>query len=426
VSGAASEGRPGDLRPTVGPGPSRFLEALPRLQAYLVVIVLASLALPVWLRHVGVQETRNPLVWTFAVVLALTAGNVELGRWMEGAVHDSPRPHRGLSACVLTAGMLLPPPYLLGVVALGFGHARWRGLRVPLWRWVSLASFMVLAGLAAAAVRRLLTGHQPNLMHGNGGRGLLAVVLAALAFLAVESALLYAGGVLNGVEDARMRKTLRRPAFHLHEAAVLLMGGLSAAVWDAGAWFMLLLVPVYALAQRSVLNDELRQRVDTDEKTGLLRFETWREMATAEQQRCLERGSAWSVVFADLDHFKRYNDTFGHLAGDAALAATALELRSQLRSRDLVARFGGEEFCVLLPDTPAAKALEVGERLRGAIEDCELPDTGGRCSISIGVVAVEPGDDVPFVDVLSAADRALFRAKTEGRNRVCVQEFGRA
>jgi len=245
-------------------------------------------------------------------------------------------------------------------------------------------------------------------------------------FLLVESALLYAGGLLNaGGEDAKMRKTLRRPGFHLHEGAVLLMGGLSAAVWDAGPWFMLLLVPVYALAQRSVLNDELRQRVDTDEKTGLLRFETWRERATAEQQRCLDRGTAWSVVFADLDHFKRYNDSFGHLAGDAALAATALELRSQLRSRDLVARFGGEEFCVFLPDAPQAQALEVGERLRRAIEECELPDTSARCSISLGVVAVAPGDDVPFVDVLSAADRALFRAKTEGRNRVCVQEFRR-
>ena len=426
MSGRAYDGRPGDARPTVGPGPARFLEALPRLRVYLVVTVLAALVLPVWLRHAGIQQTRNPLAWTFAVVLVLSAGNVELGRWMEGAVHDSPRPHRGLSACVLTAGMLLPPPYLLPVVAVGFGHARWRGLRVPLWRWVALASFMVLAGLAAAAVRRLVMDGQPNLMDGNGGRGLVAVVLAALAFLVVESALLYAGGLLNAEQDAQLRRTLRRPAFHLHEGAVLLMGGLTAAVWDAGAWFMLLLVPVYALAQRSVLNDELRQRVDTDEKTGLLRFETWREMATVEKQRCLERETAWSVVFADLDHFKRYNDTFGHLAGDAALAGIALELRSQLRSRDLVARFGGEEFCVFLPDTPESQAREVGERLRCAIEACELPDTGARCSISLGVVAVEPRDDVPFGDVLSAADRALFRAKTEGRNRVSVQQFRRA
>ena len=146
------------------------------------------------------------------------------------------------------------------------------------------------------------------------------------------------------------------------------MGALSAAVWTAGAWFMLLLVPVYILAQQAALNEPLRERAETDEKTGLLRFESWRSLAVAEQQHCEAKLRSWSVAFADLDHFKLYNDEFGHLAGDAALAAVADVLREQLRSRDVVGRFGGEEFCVLLPDTSAAEALAIAERLCRAVE----------------------------------------------------------
>ena len=106
---------------------------------------------------------------------------------------------------------------------------------------------------------------------------------------------------------------------------------------------MLLLPAVYALAQRAALHEPLRERANVDAKTGLLRFEAWRQMAVGEAARCSARHRPWSLPFADLDHFTKHNDTWGHLAGDAALAAVAEALRSQLRSRDLLGRFGGEE-----------------------------------------------------------------------------------
>ena len=104
--------------------------------------------------------------------------------------------------------------------------------------------------------------------------------------------------------------------------------------------------------------------------------------------------------------------------GDAALLEVADVLREQLRGRDLVGRFGGEEFCVFLPDTRAEEAHAIAERLCRAVAERELPGSGRRTTVSLGVVTFAGGADSPrFIDALTAADRALFRAKTLGRNR---------
>jgi diguanylate cyclase (GGDEF)-like protein len=318
--------------------------------------------------------------------------------------------------------LVLPTPYLLPVVLLSYAHARWRGLRIPLWKWVGSAAYVVLAGVAAAVTARAVHD-DPNLMAADGGWGLVAVLCAAAVFLAVETLLFHGSAYLNDAEDeAWLRQTLAGRSFYLTEASVLLMGGLSAAVWTAGAWFLVLLVPVYALTQQAALHATLRQRAETDDKTGLLRFESWRPLALAEQRRCQNKQRPWSLAFADLDHFKAFNDRWGHLAGDDALASVAGLLRSHLRSRDLVARFGGEEFCVLLPDTGAEEAAAVAERLRCAVADEPLLEGRARLTVSLGIVTYLPGSGEPeFAHALTAADRALFAAKVAGRDRVCAR-----
>ena len=193
--------------------------------------------------------------------------------------------------------LLLPLPYVLPVTAVAYAHARWRGMRVPLWKWVGSASYVVLASVAAGITARQVHGPDPNWMQGQGGLGLLATCLGAAVFLAVETVLFHGSAYLNHADDEEwLRRTLAGRSFYGTEASVLLMGALSAAVWTAGAWFELLLVPVYVLAQRAVLHEPMRERAETDGKTGLLRFEPWRRLAVAEQRRCtakkraLERG----------------------------------------------------------------------------------------------------------------------------------------
>jgi diguanylate cyclase (GGDEF)-like protein len=128
-------------------------------------------------------------------------------------------------------------------------------------------------------------------------------------------------------------------------------------------------------------------------------------------------GAPLAVALADLDHFKRVNDRYGHPVGDAVLVALAGLLRANMRSADLVARIGGEEFLLVLPDAPPERALEVCERLRQRVEahDWDRVATGLRVTLSIGLTNAPPFDS----QVLTArADGALYRAKAEGRNRV--------
>jgi diguanylate cyclase (GGDEF)-like protein len=125
---------------------------------------------------------------------------------------------------------------------------------------------------------------------------------------------------------------------------------------------------------------------------------------------------------ADLDHFKHVNDRFGHAGGDAVLRSVAAVLRSSIRSEDLVARWGGEEFILLLPETDRAGAWQAAEKVRLAVAAREIPvdATPVRVTASFGVAAHAP--DRTLDSTIADADRALYRAKEEGRDRVLVHE----
>jgi diguanylate cyclase (GGDEF)-like protein len=397
---------------------SRLRHAPLPAQALISGCLAAAVVLPLVLVSRGQVHSAHREALTGPMLIALSVLNVEIGRFLEGGMGHSQRPHKALSAWTFAAALVLPTPWLLPVAGFSYLHARWRGLRVPSWKWAGSGSYVVLAGLCAALTARAVHGTDPDWMFHDGGRGLSGVVAAAAVFLVVETALFHGSAYLNHAADEQwLRRTLRTPSFYLTEAAVLLVGGLSAAIWTGGAWFLVLLAPVYGLAQRAVLHEPLRERAELDDKTGLLRFESWRRLAVLAAQRCTSRREPWSVIFADLDHFKAFNDTFGHLAGDEALVAVAEVLRGQLRSCDLVGRFGGEEFCVMLPRSSSAEATEVAERLRCAVAGMTVCGSG-RVSMSLGVVTVDQGIVQEFVNVLAEADRALYDAKLGGRNRV--------
>ena len=139
-----------------------------------------------------------------------------------------------------------------------------------------------------------------------------------------------------------------------------------------------------------------------------------------ETELAWRHGQLLSVIMLDMDHFKRLNDTYGHQAGDAALKATALLLKEQLRNIDMVFRFGGEEFALVLSNTGHEAAAVVAERIRAASENlCFL--VGERTvhlSASLGYATYKPGESPE--ELLQRADQALYQAKRDGRNRLCA------
>ena len=177
------------------------------------------------------------------------------------------------------------------------------------------------------------------------------------------------------------------------------------------------------------LQDELRAKnlkleelSKTDFLTGLSNRRHLMQVLDGELARVRRHGGALSVVFADLDHFKDTNDRFGHHVGDRCLQLVADTLCAQLRKSDLAARFGGEEFAVVLPETDASGATAVAERFRAAIAQASLLVDGRRVAVTASLgVATYPTADVDSVQsLLKAADQALYHAKGSGRNRVCA------
>ena len=136
-------------------------------------------------------------------------------------------------------------------------------------------------------------------------------------------------------------------------------------------------------------------------------------------------GSALGLILIDVDFFKRYNDSYGHLMGDECLRRVAASLGQALRrSSDLVARYGGEEFGVLLPATDGAEAAATAEMLRETVYELAIPharsEIDGRVTISLGVAALPASAEVRTADLVALADEALYEAKHGGRNRACA------
>ncbi|MGY4524794.1 diguanylate cyclase [Pseudomonas sp. TE21394] len=172
-----------------------------------------------------------------------------------------------------------------------------------------------------------------------------------------------------------------------------------------------------ALGYREHL-EEQRQKALLDPLTGLPNRAAWSERVEREMTDWQDKGGHLTMAILDLDHFKRINDSYGHLAGDKVLKIVADQLRKRLSGRGFIARFGGEEFVLLLPQTSLAAATEVAEALRAAVEACPFHFKGERVVIttSIGLSAFRSGERGD--QVLKRADAALYRAKDLGRNRV--------
>ena len=166
-------------------------------------------------------------------------------------------------------------------------------------------------------------------------------------------------------------------------------------------------------------HDKLERLSETDGLTGLANRRHLMEVLDVEEKRGARYGHAFSLLMIDVDHFKKYNDTHGHQAGDVALARVGTVLTESIRDVDRAGRYGGEEFAVVLPETPLAAALAVAERIRARMEGEKLAVKSGEASVTLSIgVAERPTHAATAAEIVAVADAALYHAKKEGRNKV--------
>jgi diguanylate cyclase len=168
-------------------------------------------------------------------------------------------------------------------------------------------------------------------------------------------------------------------------------------------------------------NAELKVNATVDSLTGLKNRRAYDEDALREWERSKRMNRPLALMMVDIDHFKNVNDTHGHACGDRALVGVASELKKLVRQYDLVFRFGGEEFVILLPECSPDSALSAANRYREAIAKMELPIHDGvlKITASFGLAITQPPQFKSLDELLQEADERLYQAKNEGRNRVC-------
>jgi len=221
------------------------------------------------------------------------------------------------------------------------------------------------------------------------------------------------GGISVTFDIEEMENTLRK------DRALLLFIASAASLGLLGIFFAL----IRSLMRRVESNTEIIRRLSiTDELTGLANRRQALETLNRESQRAGRYGKPACVVMLDIDHFKRVNDTWGHQTGDMVLRGIAAILRDHTRGTDLAARFGGEEFLLLLPEAALNTAAMVAEKIRAKIETHDFVAQSGehfRVTVSQGVACIVPSEySTNEEEAIRRADQALYTAKETGRNRV--------
>ena len=393
-----------------------------------VVAVLLTAALAV----------RYPVTTQAAIFFAIIVGLGVLAAEATKRVERMRRrfsdtPHVNMSSVWTLSAALVTTPALAAATTvllyLHLWHRSWRQVTgMHPFRVVFSVSAVVLSCHAAFLVDQALPGSLPP--DSSRPAGLLGLVLVIVTYWSVNSGLVaVAISVLR--RDRSLGRLLGSWSENSLEYATLSIGALTALLLSWYAWAVaLILLPLFVL-HRSVLVRQLEHAATTDDKTGLLNAGTWRALADTELERAARHRTGLAVLMVDLDFFKGVNDRYGHLVGDQALRAVADAMRGAVRGSDLVGRFGGEEFVILLVGSENAGAVEVGTRICERVRNLRIEDpiTGGshpelRLTVSVGIAAFpDAGRDLD--ELLMKADAALFAAKDAGRDQVlAIQPTG--
>jgi diguanylate cyclase (GGDEF)-like protein len=391
------------------------------LVAFVTIVVLSDVAV------LGVAASAFTFhahhLALFAGLLVCDALTVELTRRVgenTGLVKDV------YATWELPAAILLPIVFVPLLPIVRFALTQWRILKAPVYRRAFSAAVIGLSYVAAAVtfhgLVRLAPGAAAHPASHATAWMLCAAACAAVQWTVNQVLIWTAIKGSNPAVRLREEQFAKEPMYN--DVAELCVAVI-VTFCVASSWVALFFAfPFITLLQRSVRHARLVQDSRVDAKTGLLNAVTWERQATTELTRAVRTKSALAIAMLDIDRFKVINDTYGHLVGDQVLEEIGRTLTSQLRDYDLAGRFGGEEFSLLLPQTRAVDAIRIAERVRSSIAAMSIIAPGAvggervQVTVSIGVAALDSGTERTYSQLMAAADAALYRAKSCGRDQV--------
>jgi diguanylate cyclase (GGDEF)-like protein len=314
-------------------------------------------------------------------------------------------------APIFAAVLLLPEALAAAAIAAAF-IPEWARTRVRWYIVVFNVANFVAPALAARAVFDALAGPTD----ADWALGALAGIAA---FIALQYGVLAI--MLKLARGVRFQDTLRLDCIVI-DSGLVSLGAVAAALWETNPGLVALTLLPLVLAYRSLAIPGLIEASRIEPKTGLYNLRHFHGVLTQELGRASRFDHPLALLMIDLDHLREINNTHGHLTGDRVLRSVASSLLEATREYDIAARFGGDEFCVLLPETDQEGAIAVAERIRAAVER-SVPEPGVKVTVSLGV-ASHKGAGTTAEQLIALADRAAYRAKFSGRNAVAVPPEG--
>ncbi|OLD99934.1 MAG: hypothetical protein AUG91_05645 [Actinobacteria bacterium 13_1_20CM_4_69_9] len=400
---------PTDIPVVAEPGSGRS-ETLPRnARLYFLLVAGATVAatLPFMAR---LQDTHH---WFAFLILSSAAATAQLLRV------QTPRDQAYHAAIVfLIAAAFLLPPELVALMGIVQHIPEWLKIR---YRWY-LQTFNICNYVLAAMAVWFLAHHilRWSAIQDHTLRLAVAGLVCCIVFVAINHTVLAL--MLHFARGHTLRATGLFEVEHFTTDLVLAALGVATyAFWAINPWLIPFAIAPLILVHRSLAVPQLQAEARVDPKTGLFNARHFAAALSDEIGRAERFERPMSLIMADLDLLRDINNSYGHLAGDAVLRGIADVFRAQLRHFDVPARFGGEEFSILLPETPPEQAMEIAERIRRAVAqrtfDVETSSEPIRATVSIGVAGY-PKDGTDANELIHQADLAVYRAKLQGRNRV--------
>jgi len=385
---------------------------LPRRAAFYFWLVVAGASAATAPFLVDIQKV-HPSAW---VTFAILGAAVAVAQIFVVVTPANQSYHT--TGVFLVASALLLPPELIALMAVVQHVPDWLKRRLPFHIQTFNIANYTLAAMAAAAAA---DGIRDSQVFGRmGATAACAYLAASIVFVAVNHALL--APMLRFARGHSLRESGLFTYENLSTDLVLASLGVGlATLWLYDAWLTPFAIAPLILVHRSLAVPTLQAEARVDPKTGLFNARHFAATLREELTRAMRFDRPMSLVMADLDLLRDINNTYGHLAGDAVLAGVAKIFREQLREYDVPARFGGEEFSILLPETRVTEALEIAERIRRAVAASEFEVATSsepiRVTVSMGI-ACYPRDGSDANQLVHQADLAVYRAKLQGRNRV--------